>query len=199
MNKYWSYTVPGIHDGAFTRGKVPMTKQEIRALAVCRAKLAPELTVWDVGAGTGSLTVEAALFTPGGQVFAVEKNEDGIDLIHKNCARFGVEQVTVVSGNAPEALEDLPAPHRVFVGGSGGKLREILDVCAEKMLPGGIVVLSLISPRNMAYALQRLAAAPFSELDGVYVQASRLDTLGQEQFFRATNGVWLLSAKKEAR
>ncbi|MCW3491477.1 precorrin-6Y C5,15-methyltransferase (decarboxylating) subunit CbiT [Dethiobacter alkaliphilus] len=199
MNKFWPYTVPGISDREFTRAKVPMTKEEIRALALCRARLAPGQTVWDVGAGTGSLTVEAALFTPGGRVYAVEKNADGVELIHKNCAKFGVEHVEVISGTAPAALAGLPRPHRVFVGGSGGNLEEILDVCGQKLVDGGIVVLALISPRNLACALQRLKAAPFVELEGIHVQASRLEKLGQEHFFRATNGVWLLSAKKEAR
>lgn len=198
MNKQWPYTVPGIGDDEFIRGKVPMTKEEIRVLAICRAKLAPGQTVWDVGAGTGSLSVEAALFTPCGQVFAVEKNEEGIDLIHKNCARFNVEHVNVLRGNAPAVLMDLPAPDRVFVGGSGGKLKEILDLCAEKMVSGGMVVLTLILPRNLAAAMERLSQPPFVELDGIHIQASRLEMLGPERYFRATNGVWLLSAKKEA-
>lgn len=199
MSKNWPYTVAGISDSQFVRGTVPMTKQDIRALTMSRAKLAPGQTVWDVGAGTGSLTVEVALLTPGGQVFAVEKNEEGLALIGENCRRFGVEHVTVIAGEAPKALVGLPVPNRVIIGGSGGHLAEILDACAEYLLPGGIVIVNVVTIHNLAVALERLSSPPFTDLDGVYLQASRLNKLGKELFFRAENGVYVLSAQKEAQ
>lgn len=199
MNKTWPYTVAGIPDSQFVRGSVPMTKQEIRALTMNRAKLAPGQIVWDVGAGTGSLTVEAALLTPGGQVFAVEKNAAALVLIGENCRRFGVEHVTVVAGEAPQALVDLPAPERVIIGGSGGHLAEILDVCAAHLLPGGVVTVNVITVHNLAVTLEKLGSPPFTGLDGVYLQTSRLNKLGKELFFRAENGVYVLSAQKEAQ
>ncbi|MDW7684100.1 MAG: precorrin-6Y C5,15-methyltransferase (decarboxylating) subunit CbiT [Bacillota bacterium] len=197
MNNTWPYTVPGIPDNEFIRGKVPMTKQEIRALTISKARLKAGLTVWDVGAGSGSLTVEAALFTPGGQIFAIERSEEGNDLIRKNCGRFGVDHVTVVPGEAPGVLSGLPVPDRVIIGGSGGRLAEILGVCAGKLRPGGIVVLNLLTPRNLHTALEILGTAPFTEPAGVYLQASRLDKLGSELYFKAANGIWVLSAQKE--
>jgi precorrin-6Y C5,15-methyltransferase (decarboxylating) CbiT subunit len=174
-----------------------MTKEEVRALTVCRARLAPGLTVWDVGAGTGSLTVEAALFTPGGHVYAVERNLEGIVLIEENCRRFGVGNVTVLQGEAPGALMTLPAPDRVFIGGSGGRLKDILAVCAENMAAGGMVIVNAITPSTMAAALEILASPPFSGLEGIHVQVSRLEALGKERYFKAQNGIWILSAQKD--
>lgn len=187
---------PGIPDPLFIRGAVPMTKEEVRALTICRSRLAPGLTVWDIGAGTGSLTVEAALCTPGGRVFAVERDEEGVALIRDNCRRFEVDSVTVIAGTAPHALDGLPAPHRVLVGGSGGKLKEILAVCAERMLPGGIVVVNALTVATLSAALDILQKTPFTGINGLQVQASRLEKLGRESYFRAQNTVWILSAGK---
>lgn len=197
MNSLWPYLVPGIPDEAFERGSLPMTKREVRALTISAARLAPGLTVWDVGAGTGSLSVEAALFTPGGRVIAVEKNREGVLLIQKNSVRFGVSQIELIHGEAPQALIGLPAPERVLVGGSGGQLEEILAVCAKRLVVGGILVATIISPRNLVKVLDIFNAAPFSEPEGVFVQASRLERLGRENIFRAQNGVWIVSARKE--
>lgn len=188
---------PGIPDEQFRRGKVPMTKRDVRTLTISRLQPEPSLTVWDVGAGSGSLTVEAALFTPGGEVFAVERSEDGCALIRENCGRFGVGHVTVVCGEAPAALIELPDPDRVMIGGSGGRLEEILKLCAGRLRPGGIVVLNLLTPRNLSCALEHLEKPPFTKPEGVYLQASRLDKLGREHYFRAENGVWVITAQKE--
>ncbi len=197
MSREWPYLVPGIPDEAFERGSLPMTKREVRALTISAARLAPNLTVWDVGAGTGSLSVEAALFTPGGRVIAVEKSHEGILLIQKNSLRFGVSQIELIHGEAPQALFGLPAPERVLIGGSGGQLEEIFTVCARELVVGGILVATIITPRNLVKILDALSTAPFSEPEGVFIHASRLEKLGKENYFRAQNGVWIISARKE--
>jgi cobalt-precorrin-6B (C15)-methyltransferase len=197
MNKHWPYLVPGIPDDEFIRGGVPMTKREVRALTVCAARFQPGLTVWDVGAGTGSLAVEAALFTPGGRIYAVEKKAEGLELIGKNAERFGVTNLTPVAGEAPEALHRLPDPQRILVGGSGGRLDEILMVCRERLSDGGVVVANVIAPRNLVRVLNILEAPPFVRLESMYVQAARLEKLGREEIYRAQNGVWIICAQKE--
>ena len=111
--------------------------------------------------------------------------------------RFGVSQIELIHGEAPQALIGLPAPERVLVGGSGGQLEEILAVCAKRLVVGGILVATIISPRNLVKVLDIFNAAPFSEPEGVFVQASRLERLGRENIFRAQNGVWIISARKE--
>lgn len=197
MSSVWPYTVPGIPDDEFIRGDVPMTKREVRALTICAAKLAAGLTVWDIGAGTGSLSVEAALFTPGGRVYAVEKNDAGCALIRANAQRFETGSLEVVPGEAPDVLADLPDPDRVFLGGSGGRIENIIESCATRLRPGGVLVANVIGPRNLVRLLDSMATVSFTEPHGVYLQASRLEKLGREEYFRAQNGIWIISAQKE--
>jgi precorrin-6Y C5,15-methyltransferase (decarboxylating) CbiT subunit len=174
-----------------------MTKREARVLTISSLMLAPELTVWDVGAGTGSLSVEAALFAPGGHVFAVEKKAEGVHLIQQNISNFGIDNLSAICGEAPDALDGLPDPHRIIVGGSGGRLDEILAYCAKRLLPGGVMVANIVTPRNLTKVLDILGCVPFINLQAVWLQASRLEPLGQEHSFRAQNGVWIVSARKE--
>ena len=98
----------GIKDEDFVRGKVPMTKEEIRILTLVKARITPDTVVYDVGAGTGSISIEAARMAPQGHVYAIEKNPDGIALIAENAKKFGAENITIVEGTAPDALADLP-------------------------------------------------------------------------------------------
>lgn len=190
---------PGISDNLFARDEaVPMTKEEVRALTLCRARLLPGQVLWDVGAGTGSLSVEAGRLLAGGQVFAVEQKEAALALLRENCRLFGVDNVVVVHGRAPDVLYGLPAPDRVLIGGSGGNLADILELCAEKLRPGGLLVLNVILPSSLHIALERLSGPPFSALSGLQLQAARLETLGSERYFKAQNPVWIISAQKEA-
>ena len=123
----------GIEDEAFIRGNVPMTKQEIRALTMVKARITPTDIVFDVGAGTGSMSVEAALLANRGHVYAVERNAEGVSLIEKNREKFGVENLTVVAGDAPDALNNLPDCDVAMVGGSGGRLSDILDEISSRL------------------------------------------------------------------
>jgi precorrin-6Y C5,15-methyltransferase (decarboxylating) len=111
---------------------VPMTKIEVRAVSVSKLRLTEDALVWDVGAGTGSVSVEAALLCPSGHVYAVECRADASDLIARNAKRFALRNMTVVRGTAPEALGALPAPSHVFIGGSSGNMRRIVEVALEK-------------------------------------------------------------------
>ncbi|MGB9858414.1 MAG: precorrin-6Y C5,15-methyltransferase (decarboxylating) subunit CbiT, partial [Moorellaceae bacterium] len=134
MNKgRWPYYTPGIPDELFRRGKVPLTKEEIRILTLSKARLAPGQTVYDVGSGTGSLTVEAARLVAPGIVYAVEKDPEALDLTRANVASFGLENVAIVAGKAPEVLADLPPADRIFIGGSAGGLRAILEHCFQRL------------------------------------------------------------------
>jgi len=197
VTERWPHLLSGISDAEFLRGSVPLTKEEIRALTIRRARLAPGLVVWDIGSGTGSLTVEAALLVPGGGVVAVEREEEAAALTRENCRRFGVENVQFVCGEAPEVLSGLPTPDRVLVGGSGGMLQEILSICGKHLVPGGIIVVNALTPATLFTTLRVLAAPPFTALAGCQVQVSRLEKLGREYFFRAQNAVSILSARRE--
>lgn len=196
MNEKWPYRTPGIPDELFSRGGVPMTKEEIRVLTLARARLAPGQVVWDIGAGTGSLTVEAAFqVSPGGVVYAVERNPDGIKLINDNLKAFLLDNVKVIQGQAPEALARLPAPHRVLVGGSGGKLEEILALVKERLLPGGRLVLNAVTLETAAGAV-RLFDIMFDKVGAVQVSAARLAPAGTSHLFKSLNPVMIISAEK---
>ncbi|HZK25368.1 MAG TPA: precorrin-6Y C5,15-methyltransferase (decarboxylating) subunit CbiT [Oscillospiraceae bacterium] len=197
MPNDWTYCGLGLPDTVFIRGRVPMTKREVRVLTLAQLRLQPGQVVWDVGAGTGSLAIEAALAVPSSQVYAIERNAEGVELLQQNSSRFGTDNLTVVAAEAPAALVSLPQPQRVIVGGSGGQLTEILTYCGEKLTPDGILVVNVVTPQNMVRTLERLSAEPFTNRDGLYVQASRLQKLGREDYFQAQNGVWIISAQKE--
>ncbi len=119
----------GISDGEFITGKTPMTKSAVRAVSVSKLKIAPGDICYDIGAGTGSVSVEMALLCPKGKVYAVEKNTDAAELIEKNAVKFMTDNIEVVRGRAPEAIETLPKADKVFIGGSSGQLDEIIKKC----------------------------------------------------------------------
>lgn len=120
-----------------------ITKREVRVQILGELALQPGQTVWDIGAGTGSVSIEIARLMPTAQVYAIEKTQAGIGLIEKNIQRFNVPNVQAVAGQAAEAIAQLPAPDRVFIGGSGGELQAILDICSQKLLPDGQITLAL--------------------------------------------------------
>ncbi|WP_299490342.1 precorrin-6y C5,15-methyltransferase (decarboxylating) subunit CbiE [Acaryochloris sp. IP29b_bin.137] len=125
-----------------------MTKREIRILVLAELQLQKHQVVWDIGSGTGSVAIEIARTVPSSQIYAVEKTELGTQLIHQNCELFSVNNVHIIQGQAPDALHNLPTPHRIFIGGSGGRLNEILNYCETRLTPQGVIVLSLATLEN---------------------------------------------------
>src|SRR5581483_5499006 len=117
----------GLPDDRFESVRGQITKAEVRAVTLSKLRLAPDGVLWDVGAGSGALAVEAARLMPRGHVFAIERDPEQLACIERNCKRHGAGNVTIVAGQAPEALAGLPAPSSVFLGGSGGRLAELLD------------------------------------------------------------------------
>jgi precorrin-6B C5,15-methyltransferase / cobalt-precorrin-6B C5,C15-methyltransferase len=131
-----------------------ITKREVRVLALAELGLQPRQILWDIGAGTGSVGIEIARLMPQSHIYAIEKTAIGISLIQQNCQRFQVNNVTAIAGVAPEALNKLPAPDRVFIGGSGGNLSEILQVCQQQLRPRGRIVLALSTLEHLAEILE---------------------------------------------
>ncbi len=130
-----------------------MTKREVRVLALAELALQPGQVIWDLGAGTGSVAIEMARLVPQVHVYAVEKTALGTRLIQQNCQRFAVNNVSVVHGTAPQVLQSLPDPDRVFIGGSGGNLTDILNVCQIRLTLGGTVVIALATLEHLNLAL----------------------------------------------
>lgn len=189
----------GLPDAAFVRGKVPMTKQEIRILTLVKAQIGPRDIVYDIGAGTGSLSIEAARLAPEGHVYAVERKEEVIRLIEANGERFGLENLSVIEAEAPAGLENLPLADAVLIGGSGGHLASILDCVAEKLREGGRLVLNCITVQTLAAALDYLHAhETVYRYEAVQVQVSRLRRVGPYDMADAQNPVYIITCTKEA-
>ena len=186
------FNSPGLPDEAFLRGEVPMTKEEVRTLALSKLRLEEDHVVWDVGAGTGSVSVECALACPAGQVFAVEKKQEALALLEENKARFHASNLHVVAGTAPEALQDLPAPDRVFLGGTSGELEEILNVIFRKN-PAARVVCTAVTLETVAEAARLFA--PLEGADMVQVSATRTRSAGRYHLMDAQNPVWIFSGE----
>lgn len=184
--------VPGIPDRLFIRGSVPMTKEEIRVITLSKARLGPEMVIWDVGSGTGSISVEAARMSPGGMVYAVEKSPEGCRLTADNCARFGAGNVEVVEGTAPEALLGLPRPDRIIVGGSGGKLKPILQAAQDSIIAGGRLVINAVTLETLSAALNFLKAGWETEV--VQVTVSKAQNMGGSRLLKSYNPVFIISA-----
>jgi precorrin-6Y C5,15-methyltransferase (decarboxylating) len=169
----------GLPDDAFAQRKPErglITKSEIRALSLSKMKVFPGACVWDIGAATGSVAIEAARLSGSGHVWAIEKNAEDCENIAENIARFHTPQVRVVHGKAPEALEGIPAddtPDAVFIGGSSGKMSAILDACLSRLKPGGTLVVNTVTLENQAEALDWFKASG-TDWDLVQVQISRL-------------------------
>lgn len=146
----------GIPDSAFLGFRDRpglMTKRDIRTAILGELALQPDQIIWDIGAGTGSVSIEIARINPTATVYAIEKTAMGYDLIRQNQARFGVSNLVPIQGTAPYALSDIPAPHRVFIGGSSNQLEAILDICNQRLQPEGLVVLAFATIENLNQAL----------------------------------------------
>ncbi len=184
----------GIADGDFlTFGDRPglITKREVRLLALGELALEPGLTVWDVGAGTGSISVEVARLMGSGAVYAVEKTAVGATLISQNAARFHTPQVQPVLGSAPAALGELPNPDRVFIGGSGGDLAAILEHCGQRLRPGGRMVTAIATLEHSATLQTWLSHHPQWQSHACLVNLSRSIAIGPLTRWHPLNPVTL--------
>ena len=183
---------PGLPDSDFIRGDVPMTKEEIRVLSVCKLRLEANSVVYDIGSGTGSVAVEIARLSPNITVYAVEVNDEGIGLINQNAANFGCKNIHAVHALAPDGLENLPIPTHAFIGGSKGNLSSIIDVLRKKNPKIRIVgtAVTLETAAEMQNALKNL---PVSDADIVQVSVSRAEKVGSYHMLKANNPVFIYS------
>lgn len=190
----WPYASSGIPDELFIRGDVPMTKLEVRAVALAKLRLTATDTVWDVGAGTGSVSIEAALVARAGSVWAVERNAAGVRLIRENADAFGCGNVHAVPGVAPEALAKLPVPDAVFVGGSAGELPSIVEAALEKNSQVRLCV-PCVTVETLTEACTLLSGSRFKGFEACQVSAARAEAVGSHHLMKAQNPVFLVSAR----
>lgn len=149
-----------------------ITKSEVRAVSLYKLGLRRTSTVWDVGAGSGSVALEAAVIASEGVVYAVERNAECVEMLCHNVAKLGPDNVVVVDGEAPDALDELPAPECVFVGGSGGRLPEILECAASRMPEYGRIVVNLAAIERVSQAQGCLESLGF-DVELTMISASR--------------------------
>ena len=188
--------LPAIPDEAFQRGEVPMTKQEIRVFVMAQAMIKPTDIIWDVGAGTGSLSIESALRADEGQVYAMDGNAEACELVRLNAAQFGVRNITVIHEKAPLAMEGLPEPDVVFVGGSGGNLRRILLESAEKLRPGGRLITTAVVVETLCETLRFAAELKNFQVESCGLQVTRIQPIAKRHMFRALNSIYIVICRK---
>lgn len=180
----------GMADTEFIREKVPMTKEEVREVSICKLKLHKAAVVYDVGSGTGSVAVEIAGISRDIQVYAIEHKEEAVSLIEKNKARFQLANISVVAAGAPECFSDLPAPTHAFIGGSGGRMKEILSALYKRN-PRLRVVMNAVSMETICEMREILSQYSIEHEEIVQIQVSRVRKAGEHHLMQAENPVWI--------
>lgn len=187
----------GIPDEEFIRGKVPMTKQEIRILTIAKARIKPDSVICDVGAGTGSISIEAACQAKDGMVYAIERNPNGVELIKKNAQKFGVYNLKVIEAYAPEGFDELPMLDAAIIGGSGSNLPSILDSIDKKLNTGGRIVMNCITIQTIAQCLEYMRKREDYTYEAVQVQVSQLEQVGRYDMAKANNPIYIVTCEKK--
>lgn len=182
----------GKADGEFIRDNVPMTKEEVREVSICKLKLYEGAVVYDIGSGTGSIAVEIAGLSDEIKVFAVEHKAEAVSLIARNKEKFELNNIEIVSGKAPDGLEELPVPTHAFIGGSGGRMKEILSALYQKNSQMRVVI-NAISMETICEIKEALSTFSIQNEDVVQMQVSRAKRVGAYHLMQAENPVWICS------
>lgn len=185
----------GLPDELFIRGSAPMTKHEIRTVSLAKLQLQLTDTVYDVGAGTGSVAIECALQARAGEVYAIEKDPEAVELLKRNREKFGAMNLNIVQACAPEGLEGLPKPDKVFVGGSGGSLEAVLD-CVFTQNPAVRVVINAITLETLHAAVSYFKPKPWIETDIVQIMAARARQISDYNLMTGLNPVYIITAQR---
>jgi len=187
----------GIDDEEFIRADVPMTKSEVRAVVLSRLAAGRGDVVYDIGAGTGSVSVEASFAAPCGSVYAIERNDTACRLIEKNREKFLAGNIEIVKGDAPDAFSDLPAPDCVFIGGSGGNLHEPFTSLAAKN-PRVHVVLTAVTIETLQSATRAVEECGFGCTEITQIAATRYNRRGIYHMPESQSPVWVIAARPES-
>ena len=185
----------GIKDECFIRGKAPMTKEEVRTVSLMKLGLSEDSVCYDVGAGTGSVAVEMALRAHQGKVYAIEKKEDALALILENKKKFAADNLEIVGGCAPEAMEELPVPTHAFIGGSSGNLKEIIRLLLNKN-PEVKIVINCITLETVGEAMEAIREFDFQERDIVQMSVSRSKEVGRYHMMMGENPIYIFTCRR---
>jgi len=190
-----NYPLMGIADDEFSTARKLITKQEIRAVTLAKLQIQNDLVVWDIGAGSGSVSIEVGNLMPNGKVFALEKNPQYLTFIRENLKKFSAKNVMLVEAYAPEGIDELPNPDRVFIGGSAGMLDEIIDAVDKRLKPDGVIVLNAVTLDTLTKSVEFLEDHGFT-VEVTCVNVSKTVSLTEYKMFEAHNPVYIISAHR---
>ena len=193
----WQYQTPGIPDKLFERlPGIPLTKREARLLIISALRMKPDSVLWDIGAGTGTISIEIAYLCPQAQVIAVERDEDVAELVRKNRKRFGRKNITVVEGNAPECFATIATkPDRICLGG-GKPIKTLLNEAWSFLPTGGRAVAMATNLEQLYQLSEGFAELQARNVEVVQAAINRLETQGMRQIFAAVDPMFILSGEK---
>ena len=186
---------PGMPDHCFAHRNGLITKSEVRAVSLSRLRLFDRAVLWDLGSGSGSVSIEAGLFITRGEIYSVEQKPERIRDIHTNRSRFGIGNLEIIQARLPDGLADLPDPDRVFIGGGGKALADIIHAAAERLKPAGVVVVNTVLIDNLTGSLRALEDLGF-RTDMVQIQVSRAKPMAFSRRLEAANPVWIVAGEK---
>ena len=194
----WNAKTPGIPDELFDRDEnVPITKEEVRAVQISKARLKPGMIVYDIGCGSGSISVEAALqVEKSGSVHAIDYDAKAVELTKKNITKFNLENISVIFGNAKEKINELPDADAIFIGGTGGDTKEIVELCENKLKSGGRIVIGIILIETLYSVLKTIENLKFTSVDITQITIGKSRKTSTGTMMLARNPVTIISSTK---
>jgi cobalt-precorrin-6B (C15)-methyltransferase len=192
MNDYATYGIP---DDSFIRNDVPMTKEEIRVITISKLRLKDDHTLIDIGAGTGSLSIEAARILKNGKVYAIDKNENAVNLIKKNIEKFRIGNIKIIHTNMPDRTLNIKAD-RIIIGGSGKNLRDILKWSDKNLNKNGRITANSITIETLNEIKEFMTARIYKNIDIIQVSINKIKKAGDKNMFTALNPVFIISGDK---
>ena len=194
----WKFKTPGIPDEFFERTEdVPITKEEVRTIQISKARLCPGNIVYDIGCGSGSITVEAALQVESdGKIFAVDIDPKAVDLTRKNLDKFGISNVETILADAKQKIPNLPMADAIFIGGTGGDTKDIVNLCYDKLKPGARIVVGVILIETLYSVMEAMNKLNFSSVDMTQITISKSKKTSTGTMMLARNPVMVISATK---
>ena len=195
----WKSKTPGIPDEEFERTEsVPITKEEIRAIQISKGRLSAGQTVLDIGCGSGSVTIEAAIqVEESGKVIGVDIDPNAIELTEKNLKKFGISNYTLIEGNAKDKISELPQVDTIFIGGTGGDTKDIVELCQNKIKSGGRIVIGVILIETLYSVLQTIEKLDFKSIDITQITIGKSRKTKTGTMMLARNPVTVISATKK--
>ena len=194
----WKHGTPGIPDELFERVEdVPITKEEVRVIQISKARLSKGQIVYDIGCGSGSISIETSLQVGStGKVFSIDIDPNAVELTKKNLSKFQISNVSVILGNAIQKINELPIADAIFIGGTGGETSDIVKLCEAKLKQGGRIVIGTILIETLYSVLNTIEKLKFSSIDITQVTISKSKKTSTGTMFLARNPITIISATK---